>query len=53
MASPNYSQAARPPLVVDFLSAAAVPVFVRATINIYRLAAQTEDILAPVPAMPA
>ncbi|MDP9359894.1 MAG: hypothetical protein M3P29_00425 [Acidobacteriota bacterium] len=48
----NYSQGARPPLVADFNSAAAVSVLMRATINIYRLAAQTEDILAPVLSTP-
>jgi hypothetical protein len=39
--------------VIDFNSAAAVPVFMRATITIYRLAAQTEDILAPSVSTPA
>jgi len=31
----NYSLAVRPPLVVDFNTAAAVPVFMRATVNVY------------------
>lgn len=48
----NYSQAVRPPLVVDFNSAAAVPVFMRATINIYRLAGQTEEVVAPALSTP-
>jgi hypothetical protein len=52
-AEPNYIQSTRPPLVVDFLGPAAVPVLTRATLNVYRLIAQTEDVLAPALRAPA
>jgi hypothetical protein len=50
---PNYIQAARPPLVADFASPVAVPVLMRATVNVYRLIAQVEEIQAPALTLPA
>jgi len=46
-AEANYTNGGRPPLVEDFNGPAAVQVLARATVNVYRLFAQTEDILAP------
>ena len=50
---PNYIQAARPPLVADFASPVAVPVLMGATVNVYRLIAQVEEIQAPALTLPA
>jgi hypothetical protein len=49
---PNYIQAARPPLVTDFLTPAAAAVLMRATVNVYRLIAQVEEIQAPALTLP-
>jgi hypothetical protein len=44
---PNFVQATRPPLVIDFNGPAAVQVLVRATVNVYRSITQVEQIVAP------
>jgi hypothetical protein len=49
---PNYIQAARPPLVADFTGPGAVPVLMRATMNVYRLITQVEEIQAPALILP-
>jgi hypothetical protein len=46
-AEANYTQSGRPPLVKDFVGPAAVSVLTRATVNVYRLMAQTEEVVAP------